>query len=98
MTWLATSDFANIEIVEISSEGEKAMSDDITVEESSDNVFADLGYPDSEEALVKSRLAQRIAEILEWSAFVPLVPFSGDSLCRRNRSVHSNPSQERFQT
>jgi predicted XRE-type DNA-binding protein len=41
------------------------MSDDIIVEESCGNVFADLGYPDAEEALVKSRLAQRIAEIIE---------------------------------
>lgn len=41
------------------------MSDDIFVEESCGNVFADLGYPSAEEALVKSRLAQRIAEIIE---------------------------------
>ena len=41
------------------------MSDDITVEESSGNVFADLGYPDAEEALAKSRLAQRLAEIIK---------------------------------
>ncbi len=39
--------------------------DDIKVEESSGNVFADLGYPDAEEALAKSRLAQHIADILE---------------------------------
>lgn len=32
-------------------------SDDIAVEESSGNVFADLGYPNAEEALTKSRLA-----------------------------------------
>jgi len=41
------------------------MSDDIIVEESSGNVFADLGYPDAEEVLAKSRLAQRIAELIE---------------------------------
>jgi len=41
------------------------MNDDITIEEGSGNVFADLGYPDAEEALAKSRLAQRIAEIIE---------------------------------
>jgi predicted XRE-type DNA-binding protein len=35
------------------------------VEESSGNVFADMGYPNPEEALVKSRLAQRIAELIE---------------------------------
>lgn len=45
--------------------GRKAMSDDIIVEESCGNVFADLDYPDAEEALLKSRLAQRIAEIIE---------------------------------
>mgnify|MGYP006267018115 CR=1 FL=1 len=41
------------------------MSDDIMIEESCGNVFADLGYPDAEEALAKSRLAQRIAEIIK---------------------------------
>ena len=41
------------------------MRNDSTVEESSGNVFADLGYPDAEEALAKSRLAQRIAEIID---------------------------------
>lgn len=35
------------------------------VEESSGNVFADLGYPNPQEALAKARLAQRIAELLE---------------------------------
>lgn len=38
---------------------------DRTVEESSGNVFADLGYPNAEEALAKSRLAQRIGDIIE---------------------------------
>lgn len=41
------------------------MSDDIIVEESSGNIFADLGYPGAEEVLAKSRLAQRIAELIE---------------------------------
>jgi predicted XRE-type DNA-binding protein len=41
------------------------MNDKIPVEESSGNVFADLGYPNAEEALAKARLAQRIAEIIE---------------------------------
>lgn len=40
-------------------------SDDLKVEESSGNVFADLGFPHAEEALAKSRLAQCIAEIIE---------------------------------
>ncbi len=38
---------------------------DFKVEESSGNVFADLGFPNAEEALAKSRLAQGIAEIIE---------------------------------
>jgi predicted XRE-type DNA-binding protein len=38
---------------------------DISVEESTGNVFADLGYPNAEEALAKSRLAQRIAELIQ---------------------------------
>lgn len=41
------------------------MSNDIIVEDSSGNVFVDLGYPDAEEALAKSRLAQRIVELIE---------------------------------
>ena len=41
------------------------MNDTILVEESSGNVFADLGYPNAEEALAKARLAQRIAAVLE---------------------------------
>ena len=41
------------------------MIDEIRVEESSGNVFADLGYPNAEEALTKARLAQRLTEIIE---------------------------------
>jgi predicted XRE-type DNA-binding protein len=41
------------------------MSNTITIEQGSGNVFADLGYPHTEEALTKARLAQRITEILE---------------------------------
>jgi len=41
------------------------MTKEIAVEESSGNVFADLGYPNSQDALAKSRLAQRIAELIE---------------------------------
>ena len=40
-------------------------SDDPVVERSSGNVFADLGYPNSEEALAKSRLTRVIADILK---------------------------------
>ncbi|HVN87967.1 MAG TPA: helix-turn-helix transcriptional regulator [Candidatus Binatia bacterium] len=36
-----------------------------SVEASSGNVFADLGYPDAEEALAKARLAQRIAALIQ---------------------------------
>ena len=38
---------------------------DTRVTASSGNVFADLGLPDAEEALLKSRLAQRIAALIE---------------------------------
>ena len=41
------------------------MTKEIAVEESSGNVFADLGYPNPQDALAKSRLAQRISELLE---------------------------------
>lgn len=41
------------------------MSKEIEVEKSSGNVFADLGHANPEEALAKSRLAQRIAELIE---------------------------------
>jgi predicted XRE-type DNA-binding protein len=38
------------------------MSDDIKIEESSGNVFADLGFPDAEERLAKADLVTRINE------------------------------------
>lgn len=41
------------------------MNTEIEIEESSGNVFADLDYPNPGEALAKSRLAQRIAELIE---------------------------------
>jgi predicted XRE-type DNA-binding protein len=41
------------------------MSETITIEQGSGNVFVDLGYPNAEEALTKARLAQRITEVLE---------------------------------
>lgn len=41
------------------------MNEMITIEQGSGNVFADLGYPNAEEALTKARLAQRIVEVLE---------------------------------
>ena len=37
----------------------------IPVEEGSGNVYADLGYPDSESMLVKARLTAKIAEIVQ---------------------------------
>src|ERR1017187_3187450 len=40
----------------------------IPVEVGSGNVYADLGYPDSESMLVKARLAAKIAEIVEHRA------------------------------
>lgn len=39
--------------------------DELIVERSSGNVFADLGYPNPEEALAKSRLTRVIADILK---------------------------------
>lgn len=39
--------------------------DEIPVHASSGNLFADLGRPDAEEALVRVRLAQQIAETIE---------------------------------
>ena len=42
--------------------------DDPIVERSSGNVFADLGYPNPEEALAKSRLTRVIADILKQRA------------------------------
>ncbi len=41
------------------------MSDEIEFEESSGNVFADLGHPDPDTALVKAELARRITELIE---------------------------------
>ena len=37
----------------------------IPVEQGSGNVYADLGYPDSDTLLVKARLAAKIAEIVQ---------------------------------
>lgn len=39
--------------------------EEITVQASSGNIFADLGRPDAEEALARVRLAQQIAEIIK---------------------------------
>ena len=41
------------------------MSDNLSIQESSGNVFADLGIEDSEEFLAKSELAVRIQRIVE---------------------------------
>ncbi len=43
----------------------KKVDDDLIVERSSGNVFADLDYPNPEEALAKSRLTRFIADILK---------------------------------
>ena len=48
------------------------MNETITIEQGSGNVFADLGYPNAEEALTKARLAQRITEILEKKRFTQI--------------------------
>lgn len=39
--------------------------DGITIEEGSDNPYADLGRPDADEMLVKAGLAQEIAQIIK---------------------------------
>ena len=39
--------------------------DDLTVEVSSGNVFADLGLPDAEERLLKAQLTLRISNLIE---------------------------------
>lgn len=41
------------------------MTQEIKVEVSSGNVFADLGLPNSEEMLIKAELASKIGEIIE---------------------------------
>jgi predicted XRE-type DNA-binding protein len=41
------------------------MSEGITYERSSGNVFADLDHPDPETALAKAKLARRIADVIE---------------------------------
>jgi predicted XRE-type DNA-binding protein len=38
---------------------------DIAIEQGSDNPYADLGYPDAEEMLVKATLAHEIAQIIK---------------------------------
>jgi predicted XRE-type DNA-binding protein len=42
--------------------------EEITVQASSGNIFADLERPDAEEALARVRLAQQIAEVIEQKA------------------------------
>lgn len=39
--------------------------DDITIEQGSDNPYADLGYPDADEMLVKAGLAHEIGQIIK---------------------------------
>jgi len=41
------------------------MKEQIEIEKSSGNIYADLGLPDSEEMLVKARLAAKIGEIIK---------------------------------
>jgi predicted XRE-type DNA-binding protein len=45
--------------------GKQVMQRDIPVEKSSGNVYADLGYADSEDMLVKAQIVAKIAEIIE---------------------------------
>jgi predicted XRE-type DNA-binding protein len=41
------------------------MNKNVEIEQGSGNIFSDLGYHDPESSLLKSRLAQRIAELIE---------------------------------
>lgn len=43
----------------------KSIANDKKVERSSGNVFADLGFHDAEERLLKAKLASKIAELIE---------------------------------
>lgn len=43
----------------------RATRGEIPVAKSSGNVYADLGYPDSEDMLVKAQIVSKIAEIIE---------------------------------
>ena len=43
----------------------KSRSNDATAESSSGNVFADLGFQDAEERLLKAKLATKIAQLIE---------------------------------
>src|SRR2546428_12857664 len=43
----------------------KSRATDENIEPSSDNVFADLGFRDAEERLLKAKLATKIAELIE---------------------------------
>lgn len=49
----------------ISKRRKSKAADDLTVEVSSGNVFADLGLPDAEELLLKAQLTMRIAQLIE---------------------------------
>ena len=40
------------------------VNDPVEIQQSSGNVFADMGYSNPDEALAKSRLAQRISELI----------------------------------
>ncbi|MBI1889634.1 MAG: XRE family transcriptional regulator [Burkholderiales bacterium] len=45
--------------------GTKRNIDDITIEQGSDNPYADLGYANADEMLVKAELASEIAQIIK---------------------------------
>jgi len=53
----------------------------IEIEESSGNVYADLGTPDSNEMRVKSKLAAKIGEIItEWKEKYPNLEWKAQQL------------------
>jgi predicted XRE-type DNA-binding protein len=43
----------------------KAIIDEIVIEQGSGNVYADLGFPDADEMLVKAKLASEIGQVIK---------------------------------
>ena len=77
------------------------MSETITVEEGSGNVFADLGLPDAEERLAKAELALRIAAAigarrLTQARAAALLGIDQPKVSRRLRGQLSGFSTERL--
>jgi predicted XRE-type DNA-binding protein len=77
------------------------MTDTIKVEEGSDNVFADIGFPDADERLAKAALALRITEAirsrrLTQTAVAGLLKIDQPKVSRLMRGQLSGFSTERL--